>query len=61
MSSGILICLQCGHQGCEKEESGHALEHYKKPHSDCHSIAVETVRWSIWCFECETEVNIGCR
>lgn len=61
ISSGILICLQCGHQGCGKEQCGHALEHYKKPHSDCHSLAVESVHWSIWCFECEIEVTTGCR
>ncbi|XP_012144488.1 ubiquitin specific protease 16/45 isoform X2 [Megachile rotundata] len=61
ISSGILICLQCGHQGCGKEQCGHALEHYKTPHSDCHSLAVETVHWNLWCFECEIEVNIGCR
>ncbi|XP_017752728.1 PREDICTED: ubiquitin carboxyl-terminal hydrolase 45 [Eufriesea mexicana] len=57
----ILICLQCGHQGCGREESGHALEHYKKPHSDCHFMVVDSLYWNVWCFLCETKVNIGCR
>lgn len=61
MNSAILICLQCGHQGCGREECGHALEHYKKPHSDCHVMVVESLYWSVWCFQCETKVNIGCR
>ncbi|OAD59947.1 Ubiquitin carboxyl-terminal hydrolase 16 [Eufriesea mexicana] len=56
----ILICLQCGHQGCGREESGHALEHYKKPHSDCHFMVVDSLYWNVWCFLCETKVNIGC-
>ncbi|XP_076171814.1 ubiquitin specific protease 16/45 isoform X3 [Ptiloglossa arizonensis] len=61
VSSGTLICLQCGHQGCGKEECGHALEHYKKPHSDCHFIVIDTLHWSVWCYQCETKINIGCR
>ncbi|XP_017887845.1 ubiquitin carboxyl-terminal hydrolase 16 isoform X2 [Ceratina calcarata] len=57
----ILICLQCGHQGCGKEDEGHAFEHYKKPFSDCHSMAVETTNWSVWCFQCGMKVNIANR
>ncbi|KAK9306419.1 hypothetical protein QLX08_002930 [Tetragonisca angustula] len=58
-NSAILICLQCGHQGCGREECGHALEHYKKPHSDCHVMVVESLYWSVWCFQCETKINVG--
>ncbi|XP_043260902.1 ubiquitin carboxyl-terminal hydrolase 16 isoform X2 [Colletes gigas] len=61
VNSVTLICLQCGHQGCGKEECGHALEHYKKPHSDCHCIVVDNLYWSVWCFQCETKISIGCR
>ncbi|XP_060813170.1 ubiquitin carboxyl-terminal hydrolase 16/45 isoform X1 [Bombus pascuorum] len=60
-TSAVLICLQCGYQGCGREECGHALEHYKKPHSDCHVMVVESLYWSVWCFQCETKINIGCR
>ena len=59
VSSGAWICLQCGQQSCEGKEHGHALEHYKTPHSDCHSMAVDTGCWSVWCYECEAEVNTG--
>lgn len=59
VSSGALICLQCGQQSCEAKEHGHALEHYKTPHSDCHSMVVDTRGWSVWCYECEAEVNTG--
>lgn len=57
----ILICLQCGHQGCGKEDEGHALEHYKKSFSDCHSMVVETTNWTVWCFQCGARVNIANR
>ncbi|KZC11572.1 Ubiquitin carboxyl-terminal hydrolase 45 [Dufourea novaeangliae] len=60
-SSVALICLQCGHQGCRREDFGHAFEHYKKPHSDCHSIAVDILYWSVWCYRCDTKINIDCR
>ncbi|XP_054002607.1 ubiquitin carboxyl-terminal hydrolase 45 isoform X6 [Hylaeus anthracinus] len=61
VSPAALICLQCGYQACGKEESGHALEHYKKPHSDCHFIAVDILHWNVWCFQCETKLHVGCR
>ena len=59
VSSGTFICLQCGQQSCEGKEHGHALEHYKTPHSDCHSMVLDTSCWSVWCYECEAEVNSG--
>ena len=56
MSSRILICLECAHQGCGKKESEHALEHDKKLHCDsCHSIA--GFGSSFWCFECAVEIQ----
>ncbi|CAL7935695.1 unnamed protein product [Xylocopa violacea] len=61
VNSAILICLQCGHQGCGKQEGRHALEHYKKPHSDCHVMVVETCYWTVWCFQCKANVNTDSR
>ncbi|XP_076655681.1 ubiquitin specific protease 16/45 isoform X2 [Halictus rubicundus] len=60
-SSTIFVCLLCGHQGCKKEECEHAMEHYKKPHSDCHYIAVNTHSWDVWCYECNAKVTISHR
>lgn len=53
----LWICLQCGEQGCGKEQEQHALEHYRKPHSDCHCMVMDTHHWSVWCYQCEAEVH----
>ncbi|CAK9813563.1 Ubiquitin carboxyl-terminal hydrolase 45 [Anthophora plagiata] len=53
-----LICLLCGHQGCGKVDDGHALVHYKKAHSDPHFLVVDNDEWNVWCFSCQTKVNI---
>ncbi|XP_076297664.1 ubiquitin specific protease 16/45 isoform X3 [Lasioglossum baleicum] len=60
-NSTIFVCLLCGHHGCKKEECGHAVEHYKKPHSDSHYIAVSTHSWDVWCYECNAKVTISHR
>ncbi|KAL0129373.1 hypothetical protein PUN28_004220 [Cardiocondyla obscurior] len=57
----LWICLQCGEQGCGKEQKQHALEHYKKPHSDCHCMVMDSYRWNVWCYQCETEVHPNSR
>ncbi|KAG7189058.1 hypothetical protein KM043_008640 [Ampulex compressa] len=57
----LWICLQCGNLGCGREDSQHAIEHYLKPHSDCHYMVVNTRSWTIWCYPCETEINPLCR
>ncbi|GAB1868670.1 Ubiquitin carboxyl-terminal hydrolase [Camponotus japonicus] len=55
ISKPLWICLQCGEQNCDKEK--HAIEHYKKPHSDCHCIVIDIHHWNVWCFQCEIEVH----
>nr|XP_033336987.1 ubiquitin carboxyl-terminal hydrolase 16 isoform X1 [Megalopta genalis]XP_033336988.1 ubiquitin carboxyl-terminal hydrolase 16 isoform X2 [Megalopta genalis]XP_033336989.1 ubiquitin carboxyl-terminal hydrolase 16 isoform X2 [Megalopta genalis]XP_033336990.1 ubiquitin carboxyl-terminal hydrolase 16 isoform X1 [Megalopta genalis]XP_033336991.1 ubiquitin carboxyl-terminal hydrolase 16 isoform X2 [Megalopta genalis]XP_033336992.1 ubiquitin carboxyl-terminal hydrolase 16 isoform X2 [Megalopta ge len=60
-SSTTLICLVCGHRGCKVEEYGHALQHFKTPHSDCHCIVVNTRSWNVWCHDCEANIPISHR
>lgn len=36
----------------------HAIQHWKTPHSDSHAICVNTTTWSVWCYECDEEINI---
>jgi len=52
------ICLQCGHKGCGRRESQHAVLHYKTPRSDCHDLAVDTVSWLTWCYKCDDFVTV---
>ncbi|KAL6424924.1 hypothetical protein ACFW04_010060 [Cataglyphis niger] len=61
ISKPLWICLQCGEQNCGKEQKQHAIEHYKKPHSDCHCIVMDTHHWSVWCYQCEIEVRPNSR
>ncbi|KAL1494080.1 hypothetical protein ABEB36_009734 [Hypothenemus hampei] len=56
----LWLCLKCGNQACGRSKNGHALQHYNKPHSDCHALCVNTSIWSIWCYDCDNEVNITC-
>lgn len=37
------MCLQCGNIACgdDRGQGGHAKLHFKTPHSDCHSVAVQ--------------------
>ncbi|CAK9821486.1 Ubiquitin carboxyl-terminal hydrolase 45 [Anthophora retusa] len=58
IKSATLICLLCGHQGCGKVDYGHALVHYKDAHSDPHFLVVDIDGWNVWCFSCQTKVNI---
>ncbi|XP_011167643.1 ubiquitin carboxyl-terminal hydrolase 45 isoform X2 [Solenopsis invicta] len=57
----LWICLQCGEQGCGKEQKQHAVEHYRKPHSDCHCMVTDSHHWSVWCYQCEIEVHANSR
>ncbi|XP_011875139.1 PREDICTED: ubiquitin carboxyl-terminal hydrolase 16 isoform X3 [Vollenhovia emeryi] len=57
----LWICLQCGEQGCGKEQKQHAVEHYRKPHSDCHCMATDSYHWNVWCYQCEIEVHPNSR
>ncbi|XP_012534901.1 ubiquitin carboxyl-terminal hydrolase 45 isoform X2 [Monomorium pharaonis] len=61
ISKLLWICLQCGEQGCGKEQKQHAIEHYRKPHSDCHCMVTDSHHWSVWCYQCEIEVHPNSR
>lgn len=61
ISKPLWFCLQCGEQGCGKDQRQHALEHYKKPHSDCHCMVTDSHHWSVWCYQCEIEVHPNSR
>ncbi|EFN82017.1 Ubiquitin carboxyl-terminal hydrolase 45 [Harpegnathos saltator] len=51
----LWVCLQCGELSCGKEEGQHALNHYKRPHSDCHCMVADTYHWNVWCYQCDVE------
>lgn len=57
----LWMCLKCGHQGCGRAKNQHALQHFTKPHSDCHAMCVNTTKWSVWCYSCDNEINVTCR
>ncbi|XP_019765732.1 ubiquitin carboxyl-terminal hydrolase 45 isoform X1 [Dendroctonus ponderosae] len=57
----LWLCLKCGHQACGRGKCKHALQHYNVPHSDSHSLCVNTTIWSIWCYDCDNDVNISCK
>ncbi|KAF7266574.1 ubiquitin specific protease 16/45 isoform X2 [Rhynchophorus ferrugineus] len=53
----LWMCLKCGNQACGRMKNRHALKHYSTPHSDSHSLCINTTNWSIWCYDCDDEVN----
>lgn len=55
--TSLWLCLQCGNQACGRYKNKHALKHFATPHSDCHAICVNTSTWSIYCYECDNEIN----
>ncbi|KAJ8936387.1 hypothetical protein NQ318_010794 [Aromia moschata] len=57
----LWLCLKCGNQACGRGRNKHALKHYDIPHSDSHAMCVNTTVWSVWCYECDDEVNLTCR
>lgn len=59
--TSLWLCLRCGNQACGRYKSQHALKHFKTPRSNCHSICVNTTTWSIYCYECDNEVNVTAR
>lgn len=55
----LWICLQCGHQGCDRNsQDKHALKHYETPRSSAHLIVINTTSWSTWCYKCDDEIPI---
>jgi len=55
---GCWLCMRCGVQGCDNSTKKHSLGHYKVPRSDLHCLVVNTENWKIWCYECETLINV---
>lgn len=58
LDSEIWLCLQCGNCGCGRNSpSQHAIAHHKTPHSDSHTIVLNTTSMSVWCYECDDEIQ----
>ncbi|XP_068158915.1 LOW QUALITY PROTEIN: ubiquitin carboxyl-terminal hydrolase 16/45 [Drosophila tropicalis] len=57
----LWLCLKCGTQLCGRARNQHALQHYQTPHSDSHSLAMNTRSFVIWCYECDNEVSSNSR
>ncbi|XP_030564447.1 ubiquitin carboxyl-terminal hydrolase 16 isoform X1 [Drosophila novamexicana] len=57
----LWLCLKCGTQLCGRQRNEHALQHFKKPHSDSHALALNTRSFKIWCYECDNEVSANSR
>ncbi|XP_011305198.1 ubiquitin carboxyl-terminal hydrolase 45 [Fopius arisanus] len=57
----LWICLKCGNQACGRSLNEHAEHHFRTPHSDSHCLAIDTHRWSIWCYACEDAVKADSR
>ncbi|CAC5376201.1 USP16_45 [Mytilus coruscus] len=59
MEPTMWVCLQCGHQGCDRNShEKHALKHYETPRSSSHCIVVNTATWSTWCYKCDDGVPV---
>lgn len=56
--SSLWLCLRCGNQACGRYKNEHALKHHKTPHSDSHSMCVNTSSWNVYCYDCDDEVNV---
>jgi len=52
------LCMRCGSQGCGNNMKKHSYGHYKVPRSDLHCLIVNTHNWTIWCYECQTEISV---
>lgn len=52
------LCMRCGSQGCANNNKKHSYGHYKVPRSDLHCLIVNTNNWTIWCYECQTEISV---
>lgn len=53
----LWLCLKCGNQACGRSKRKHALSHWRKPHSDCHALCVNTTLWTVWCYDCDNMIN----
>lgn len=57
----LWLCLRCGNKGCGRAKNKHALQHFNTPHSDSHALCVNLTSWSVWCYDCDEEVNPCCK
>ncbi|KAJ8916835.1 hypothetical protein NQ315_005842 [Exocentrus adspersus] len=57
----LWLCLKCGNQACGRGRNKHAVKHYETPHSDSHAMCVNTTIWSVWCYDCNDDVNMSCK
>ncbi|CAL1531431.1 unnamed protein product [Lymnaea stagnalis] len=58
----ICVCLQCGHQGCDRNSlNKHAIKHYKIPHSSIHCLTVNLTTWATWCYICDDQIPVNGR
>ncbi|XP_061636972.1 ubiquitin carboxyl-terminal hydrolase 16 isoform X1 [Phyllopteryx taeniolatus] len=54
----VWMCMKCGHRGCGRSsENQHAIKHYETPRSDTHCLVISLDSWSVWCYECDDEVQ----
>ncbi|XP_043278379.1 ubiquitin carboxyl-terminal hydrolase 16 isoform X2 [Venturia canescens] len=53
----LWMCLYCGHQACGRGQKLHAMEHYKSARDGHHSVVVNTQKWNVWCYPCDTEIT----
>lgn len=56
----LWLCLQCGTQLCGRYCREHGLQHYQTPRSESHSLAINTTKFIVWCYQCDHEVNPKC-
>ncbi|CAG9858181.1 unnamed protein product [Phyllotreta striolata] len=57
----LWLCLKCGHQACGRGRNKHALKHFETPRSDSHAMCVNTTVWSVWCYDCDEEINLSAK
>ncbi|KAF5270650.1 hypothetical protein FQA39_LY01388 [Lamprigera yunnana] len=55
----LWMCLKCANLGCGRSWNKHALDHFNTPHSECHSLCINTMNWNVWCYTCDNEININ--
>nr|XP_057935463.1 ubiquitin carboxyl-terminal hydrolase 16 isoform X2 [Doryrhamphus excisus] len=57
-ATSVWMCMKCGHRGCGRSsENQHAIKHYETPRSDPHCVVISLDSWSVWCYECDDEVQ----
>ncbi|XP_061827979.1 ubiquitin carboxyl-terminal hydrolase 16 isoform X2 [Nerophis lumbriciformis] len=56
--AAVWMCMKCAHRGCGRSsEKQHAIKHYEAPRSDPHCLVISLDSWSVWCYECDEEVQ----